>query len=146
VSVVSPSAEPREPSALEVTFWIRPESAEDDEHLLIPRTSERIPGVFNTTTNDVDSSRWEMLFQTISGRRGLMLVNVRDEGDESNSQGTQILRLVSYERHKTQVVCRDLVLPDFIDLFRIHGLFLDDHLGVVSMIDPSGVLYTIPYA
>jgi len=145
VNMVTSIAEPPVPSALEMRFWIRPESNGEDQHLLTPLTSERMPGFFYRNADGVDSIRWERLVQTLSGRRGLVLSNVKDEGDE-NGRGTQVMRLISCERDKTQVTYRDLVLPDFIDLFSVQGLYLDDHLGVVSVTDLTGVLYTIPYA
>ena len=143
VNVVHPAL-----CAVKITFWIRPESPAEDKALLFPLTSESMPGSFHTPVDEVDSTRWERLVQTLSGRRGLVLVNVRDEADEpeDDPRGTQILHLISCERHKPQATYRELVLPDFIDLFTARGLFLDDHLGVVSLVDSSGVLYTIPYA
>jgi hypothetical protein len=74
-----------------------------------------------------------------------VLSSVRDEADD-DPRGTQTLRLISCDPHKIQATYRDLVLPDFIDLFCVQGLFLDDHLGIVTLIDSNGVLYTIPYA
>ena len=146
VNMVTTIADPPVPSALEMRFWIRPESTGEDKHLLIPLTSEKIPGFFyRTPDGGVDSTRWERLVQTLSGRRSLVLLNVKDEGVE-NDRGTQTLRLISCAPDKTQVTYRDLVLPDFIDLFSVQGLYLDDHLGVVSVTDLNGVLYTIPYA
>ena len=139
VNVVHPAL-----CAVKITFWIRPESPAEEKALLVPLTSESMPGFFHTTVDEVDSTRWERLVQTLSGRRGLVLVNVRDEPEDP--RGTQTLHLISCESHKPQATYRELVLPDFIDLFTARGLFLDDHLGVVSLVDSSGVLYTIPYA
>jgi hypothetical protein len=142
VNEVSPITEPRIPSGLEITFWIRSESAGEDKHLLSPLIPENMPGFAYSTVGESDSSRWERMVQTLSGRRGLVLSNVRDETREDDLRGTQVLRLVSCERHRAQATFRDLVLPDYIDLFSVHGLFLDDHLGIVSMIDSTGVLYS----
>jgi hypothetical protein len=130
-------------AALDVTFWIRTESTPGEGRHLI--TSESMPGSLSVTAvDDIDLSQWENVVQALSGRRGLVLLNMQNEVDY-DSQGTQVLRLVSCQSH-THVTFRDLVLPDSIDLFKVHGLFLDDHLGIVSMIDSTGLLYVIPYA
>jgi hypothetical protein len=141
VNVVLSLTEPIR-DALDITFWIRPESTtgEKDGQLLVPLKSKSMPGFFFST---LEESRWESLVQTLSGKRGLVLLNMRDGGA---GDCRQVLRLVSCDHQMTQATYRDLVLPDFINLFNVRGLFLDDHLGVVSMIDPTGVLYTIPYA
>jgi hypothetical protein len=127
-------------AALDVTFWIRTESTKGEGNLI---TSESMLGSLFQTA-DVGLSHWDNVVRALSGRRGLVLLNMGNEIDY-DSQGTPVLSLVSCQSH-THVTFRDLVLPDSIDLFRVHGPFLDDHLGVVSMIDSTGLLYVIPYA
>lgn len=145
VNVVSTTTDPTMPNALDITFWMRPELTGEDKPLLVPHKSESVAGLFHSTYDEGSPSRWENLVQTLSGRRALMLLNVREEAD-GNSPGALVIRLISCESDRTRSTYRDLVLPDHIDLSNVHGLFLDDHLGVVSLIDSQGMLYAIPYA
>ena len=127
IHVTAPQIEQVVPHTAEITFWTRNDSEGTGKNLLIPLPcGESIPGAFRAPGN--------CLVQTLSGRKGLIWVD----------DDTQVLCLVGCDGHN--ITIRDLVIPDVVDLANLHGLFLDDHLGVVSLIDKGGVLYTIPYA
>jgi hypothetical protein len=122
-------------SAFEITFWIRTESTKREGILI---TSESMLESL-LPQPDFDRSGSEIGVRAFSGMRGLWIMRNIDHD-------SPVLRLVSCRSH-THVTCRDLILPDSIDLFRVRPrMFLDDHLGVVSMIDSTGLLYVIPYA
>lgn len=126
IHLTAPLIDPEVPNTVEITFWTRKDSEGAEGHRLVPVSCESMPGAFRLPR--------ELSVQTLSGRKGLMWLD-----DDSH-----VLCLAGCDGHKTTI--RDLVIPDIVDLANVHDLFLDDHLGVVSLIDKGGVLYTIPYA
>jgi hypothetical protein len=122
------------PVFTDIIFWVQPEDKNTPSPLVPMVLPNGIPG---TLFSPSESNFWQPLFQTFSGRNGLIISDVEEEGK-------QILRLLSCDTRT--VTYRDLPLPDFLLASRIHGLSIDDHLGVVNVIDSDGVLHAIPYA
>ncbi|TFK44936.1 hypothetical protein BDQ12DRAFT_42575 [Crucibulum laeve] len=56
------------------------------------------------------------------------------------------LQLVRYDPLISTSSIHRLDIPDTIDLSIVYGLSLDDHLGVVTVVDRRGCLFAIPYA
>jgi hypothetical protein len=129
------------PVFTDVIFWIQPQRfGHKNAHApLVPLVLPKgIPGpLFSPTL----SNFWQHVFQTFSGKHGLIMSNATEGGSGG------ILQLLSCDPEAAEpITYRDLTLPDFLDVSRTHGLSVDDHLGVVNLIDWDGVLHAIPYA
>lgn len=122
----------------DIIFWVQPRVFEDKTVPLVPLVLPNgMPGSL------FESNFAHHLFQSFSGRKGLIMLDVAEEGLAQKL----ILRLLSCDPEALRpITYRDLTLPDFLAPSRIQRLSIDDHLGVVSIIDSDGMLHAIPYA
>lgn len=62
-------------------------------------------------------------------------------------QGTHLeLRLINFDPQTNACTSHLLEVPAFIELSYVYGLSMDDHRGVITLLDTRGYLYAIPYA
>ena len=126
-------------SFMDVSFWVQ---SQENKSLITPLALPvSIPGSLYLGP-DGETTFWQPVIQTASGRKGLILSTMRDGDSEK-----QVLNLVSYEADmEGKVFHRELAIPASIDLSQMCHLLLDDNLGVVTVIERGGVLHTIAYA
>jgi len=76
-----------------------------------------------------------------------ILFIVREGRDRPGSTGNRLLlKSVMVDPLKDKAMGQTLVLPPFLNLHTISNLLLDDHRGIVTLVDSDGFLYVIPYA
>ncbi|KAF9529727.1 hypothetical protein CPB83DRAFT_893246 [Crepidotus variabilis] len=111
---------------------------------------EAIAGTLQSLRDPETDNPWLLIVQTLSGRKSLLLTNITPEDADPDIEEQLVLRLVhcepEAENEDERIYYRDLEIPSFINLSKVHGLFLDDHMGVVTMVDTKGVLYALPMA
>ncbi|KDR75641.1 hypothetical protein GALMADRAFT_156621 [Galerina marginata CBS 339.88] len=117
---------------IQAIFWTRPEQ-DDNNNPLVPYHNINIPG----SLQDSPDSSWLLMALPHSGRKVLIVIQF----------GSEIrLQLVHFHPHKGDISVQQIELPPFIDIEQVHGLSLDDHRGVITLLDTRGVLYALPYA
>lgn len=124
-SVVSP-----EGPIIHIRFWTRSAGSPKTLSLL---QSANVRGVLH----DSPGSAWQLMLIPHSGRHVLLVAKSNED---------VVLRLVRYNPQKSAASVHELELPPSIDLSLIYSLGLDDHRGVISLLDRRGNLYAIPYA
>ncbi|SRR6266545_1422740 len=136
MSVVTALANSEPCNFLDVHFWVRSEDPKAPITLLsLPMV---IPGSLDFGPQDF----WHPAALTLSGRKAVLLYKV-----EAEEKLTWFLGLISCEPDGAEKVAyRNLVLPKSFDISNMYTLFLDDHMGVVTLLDIYGSLYTISYA
>ncbi|KAF8911527.1 hypothetical protein CPB84DRAFT_1812360 [Gymnopilus junonius] len=121
---------------IQIRFWTKPEPDPGNEKSpphLIPRHSVNIPGLLQ----DSPDSSWQLMLLPHSGRKVLLVVYYESE---------ICLKLIHFDPEEGISFVQQVTLPPFINVEEVYGLSLDDHLGVISLLDTKGVLYAIPYA
>jgi len=109
---------------------------------LIPQHTATFPGSLHDS--DGENATWQLMLVPHSGLKVLLVV--REGRNGAGPTGSRlVLKGVTVDPVKGGVITQTLVLPPFLDLNKISNLLLDDHRGVVTLIDSDGFLYVIPY-
>ena len=136
MSVVTASVSSEPCNFLDVHFWVRSEDPK------APITLLALPMVIPGSIDFGPQEFWHPAVLTLSGRKAALLYKVKAE-----EKLNWVLGLVSCEPNGTErVAYRNLVMPKSLDMSSMYTLFLDDHIGVVTLLDVCGSLYTISYA
>ncbi|EAU91260.2 hypothetical protein CC1G_06895 [Coprinopsis cinerea okayama7 len=98
---------------------------------LKPRHALGIQGELVVPTD----ATWQLLILAHSGRGAIMLIDVGDKA---------VLQLATF--HEDGCTTHQLEVPDDLDLWCTYGLTIDDHRGVVAILDNHSCLYELPYA
>lgn len=78
-----------------------------------------------------------------SGRYTAMIL----ECNESGSPDPPVtLRLLEFVQSPSEVRCKNLEVPCFIDLEEVYSIGIDEHYGVIYLSDCRGVIFALPYA
>ncbi|KAF8161332.1 hypothetical protein B0H34DRAFT_700475 [Crassisporium funariophilum] len=125
-----------EMSTMQIRFWTGPTVGNDGRPVRPHLKATHHVNLTGTLQDSLDSS-WQLMLLPHSGRKVLLVLNV---------QGRVYLHLISFDRETCSSTVHLLNIPPFIDISFIYGLSLDDHRGVVSLLDSNGWLYAIPYA
>ncbi|KAF8963664.1 hypothetical protein BDZ97DRAFT_2013311 [Flammula alnicola] len=121
---------------IQIRFWAKP----------APDTTKVMPSLIAKHSVDIDGSlqdspepdsSWKLMLLPESGRKVLLVVNLNTHLS---------FQLVNYDPEMDKISVHRLELPHFIDISQIYGFSLDDHRGVITLLDTRGVLFAIPYA
>ncbi|KAF9012550.1 hypothetical protein BDQ17DRAFT_1387237 [Cyathus striatus] len=121
---------------MHIRFWTRSDKEEGFAH----STPTIVPVCFINIPGDLWSSAshtWQLMLLPHSGRQVLLVV----KDDEEIK-----LLLVRLQTEKKTATVHRLNVPSFIGMDHVYGLSLDDHRGVVTLLDTRGFLFAIPYA
>ncbi|KAF9486031.1 hypothetical protein BDN70DRAFT_822871 [Pholiota conissans] len=86
---------------------------------------------------DASNSAWKLMLLSHSGCNVLLVME----------RGTHLeLRLIVVDPELNKCVQHRLAVPENMELGYVYGLSIDDHRGVITLLDTRGLLYAIPYA
>ena len=127
-----PFEPPHDAERMQVRFW---GAADADASAPCLELQGKID--INGQLQDSPGASWKLMLLAHSGRCMLLVVD----------QGTHVeLRLVRIDAAANACSAHHLVVPEFIPLSYVYGLSIDDHLGVVTLLDTRGYMFAIPYA
>ncbi|KAF8151190.1 hypothetical protein BJ912DRAFT_1051621 [Pholiota molesta] len=86
---------------------------------------------------DSPDSAWKLMLLSHSGRSVLLVMDLDTHLE---------LRLVAVDPELDRCAVHRLAVPPFIELDHVYGLSIDDHRGVITLLDTRGVLFALPYA
>lgn len=118
---------------LHAIFWTRSDN-DLTNPTLIPKGQINIPGFLQQP----HASSWQLMHLAQSGMHILLVM--------ATPEGIPKLQLVRYDAKRGASSIHWLKLPFVVDLARMRGLLVDDHVGSVSLIDHKNFLHVIPYA
>ncbi|KAJ3513973.1 hypothetical protein NLJ89_g2638 [Agrocybe chaxingu] len=130
--------------SIEIIFWtsVKRDTQTEDEMTAAGRPCFRVephdPVAIPGCLQDSSDSSWQLMLLPHSGRKVLLVIN--------NNENQPILYLVNFDHDTNTPSLHVINLPSFIDLSLVHGLSLDDHRGVITLLDTRGSLFAIPFA
>lgn len=99
---------------------------------LAPKWVANVPGALQ----DSPDSAWKLMLLSHSGRSVLLVMDLDTHLE---------LRLVAVDPELDRCAVHRLAVPPFIELDNVYGLSIDDHRGVITLLDTRGVLFALPY-
>ncbi|KAJ7099446.1 hypothetical protein B0H15DRAFT_547229 [Mycena belliarum] len=149
---------PGAPSALEITFWPRPDTGK-----LRPAQTVSVPGVLRQA-----NTAWELLIIANSGLAVVLVIrppeppvrpstppspSLASSDSESESETPEPppppppkLMMVRCDPHSGALSLHELATPAAAPPSAICALALDDHRGLVILVTANNVLHYVPYA
>ncbi|KAF6763022.1 hypothetical protein DFP72DRAFT_1060217 [Ephemerocybe angulata] len=102
---------------------------------LVVSASSPIPG----TVYESSESAWRLILIPPSGKVLAAVLKVEEDAPPA-------VCLVRFNVEKRTSTVHMLELPEPVKLTRVVGFSVDDHCGVVSLIDSSGIMFLVSYA
>lgn len=129
---LDPFEPPHDGERMQVRFWGAADAPATAPRLELQGTID-----IGGQLQDSPGASWKLMLLAHSGRCMLLVVD----------QATHVeLRLVRFDAAANACSAHNLVVPEFIPLSCVYGLSIDDHLGVVTLLDTRGYMFAIPYA